>query len=96
MKLFSFKKNSDLGILVMRTVIGTSFVFLHGFSKISGGLESWRKIGMATANVGIHFSPAFWGFMAACSEFFGGICLILGLFFRPAAFLILCVMTVEA
>ena len=40
------------------------------------------------SNLGITFLPGFWGFMAGFSEFFGAILIILGLFFRPATFLL--------
>ena len=42
----------------------------------------------------VRFWPAFWGFMAGLVEFFGGICLILGLFFRPVCLLLTFVMLV--
>lgn len=38
--------------------------------------------------MGIHFIPAFWGFMAAATETVGGLFLLLGLFFRPSALLL--------
>jgi putative oxidoreductase len=69
---------------------------IHGGPKLFGGPEKWGKIGMAMASLGIGFMPTFWGFMAAISEFFGGICLILGLFFRPACILLTLTMIVAA
>ncbi len=79
------KKHSDIGILLLRLLTGIGYVFVHGKPKILGGPELWAKIGTAMFNYGISFTPAFWGFMASVSEFFGGILLILGLFVRPAA-----------
>jgi putative oxidoreductase len=38
--------------------------------------------------------PTLWGFLAAFSEFGGGVLLILGFLFRPAATLLFCTMTV--
>ena len=38
--------------------------------------------------LGITFAPVFWGFMAAFTEFFGSILLMLGALFRPAAALL--------
>ena len=35
--------------------------------------------------LGLHAAPMVWGVLAACAECFGGWCLILGLFVRPAA-----------
>jgi putative oxidoreductase len=40
------------------------------------------------ANLGIDFMPVFWGFMAAFAETFGAVFLILGLFYRPATFML--------
>ncbi len=74
---------TDAGLLILRLGIGVIFLF-HGGPKILGGPERWEQLGMAMSNIGIDFMPVFWGFMAACSEFFGAICLILGLAFRPA------------
>ncbi len=48
------------------------------------------------ASVGIKFVPVFWGFMASFSEFIGGICIILGLFFRPVCILLTITMTIAA
>jgi putative oxidoreductase len=83
------KQFQDSALLLARIGAGTAFTFIHGLPKIQGGPATWEKIGGAMTNVGITFLPTFWGFMAAASEFFGGILLILGLFFRPTtAFLI--------
>ena len=47
-------------------------------------------------NLGIHFAPAFWGFMAAFSEGIGGLLLIVGLLVRPAAAMLVFTMFVAA
>ena len=78
-------KHKDIGILLLRLTTGAGFVFVHGEGKMFGGPELWTKLGRAMSNYGISFYPAFWGFMAGFTEFFGGILLILGLFTRPAA-----------
>ncbi len=75
---------SNTGLLILRLVIGLSFV-LHGFPKISGGIETWTKLGGAMSSIGIDILPAFWGFCAAFFEFFGGIFLILGFLTRFGA-----------
>ena len=36
-------------------------------------------------NLGVHFAPTAWGFMAATAEFAGGAFIIIGLLTRPAA-----------
>ena len=80
-------KYKDIGLLILRIGIGGMFLF-HGGPKIVGGPEKWEQLGMAMGNFGIHFLPVFWGFMASFAEFFGGIMIILGLFFRPACMLL--------
>jgi putative oxidoreductase len=47
-------------------------------------------------SLGIKAFPAFWGFLAAVSECIGGLCLVLGLFTRPAAFFMAMTMVVAA
>ena len=86
----------DGGLLIIRIIVGISFLLAHGIGKLTGGPERWERTGNAMANIGIEFFPFFWGFMAAFAETFGGVLLILGLVFRPAAFLLLCTMIVAA
>lgn len=74
--------NIDLGLLIVRLGIGLSMLIFHGYGKIKGGPELWAKIGGNISHLGIEFIPVFWGFMAAFSEFFCSILIILGLFFR--------------
>ena len=77
----------DLGILLLRVGIGLMFIF-HGWPKISGGTETWTKLGMTMNFLGIGFAPAFWGFMSAATEFFGGILIAIGLQTRLFAVLL--------
>ena len=95
MVLTFLNKHRHIGLLVLRIGIGLMFI-LHGAPKLFDGPEKWVKIGTAMASLGIGFAPAFWGFMAAVSEFFGGICLILGVVFRPACILLTITMLVAA
>jgi putative oxidoreductase len=78
------KSHVSLGLLVVRVGLGVMFV-IHGFPKLMGGPELWAKLGGAMGNLGITFAPTFWGFMAAVAEGVGGLFLLLGLAFRPAA-----------
>lgn len=80
-----FEKYKNLGFLILRLGIGGMFMF-HGFGKISGGPEVLAKIGGVMSLVGIDFGHTVFGGMAAAAEFGGGLCLILGLMFRPACF----------
>ena len=75
------------GWLILRVGIGIS-IFLHGYPKIMGGLETWTMVGSTMSNFGIDFAPAFWGFLAAFVESVGGLLFALGLFFRPASLLL--------
>ena len=89
-------KNLDLGLLILRIGIGLSMMIFHGFGKVKGGPELWTKLGGTMENFGIDFLPVFWGFMAAFSEFFGSFLLVIGVLFRPAAFLLAATMVVAA
>lgn len=75
------------GWLILRVGIGIS-IFLHGYPKITGGVETWTMVGSTMSSFGINFAPAFWGFLAAFAESVGGLLMALGLFFRPAALLL--------
>ncbi len=88
--------NLDVGLLLIRVGIGLSMAIFHGWGKISGGPETWERIGGSMQNLGIDFLPAWWGFMAGFAEFFGSLLLIVGLFSRPAAALLAATMTVAA
>lgn len=90
MILDSLDKYRDQGLLLLRVGIGLMFVTVHGFPKIAGGVEAWAGLGKTfNSLIGVSFIPAFWGFMAAVSEFVGGMCLITGVLFRPACALML-------
>ncbi len=88
-------KYKNIGLLILRLGLGGMFIF-HGAPKLFGGPERWESLGAALAVFGIKFAPAFWGFMAAFAEFVGGICVILGFFFRPACMLLTITMIVGA
>ena len=73
------------------------FVMVHGYPKLVGGVALWRGLGGAFNRlIGLSFAPAFWGFLAMLAEFGGGLCLIAGIFFRPACAAILFTMFVAA
>ena len=95
MFLAFLNKYRDIGILILRLGIGGMFI-MHGWPKISGGPDTWERVGGATASLGIHFAPTVFGFLAAVSEFVGGILLILGLFMRPACIFLLITMIVAS
>ena len=83
------------GLLILRVGIGSMFI-VHGLPKILGGMEIWASLGRAMEFLGINWHPELWGFMAAFSEFFGGVFLILGLFIRPFCLLLFVTMAVAS
>lgn len=85
--------NFNLGLLIIRVGIGIMFM-IHGAPKLFSGPERWERIGTSMGALGIDFAPAFWGFIAGFAEFFGGLCLILGIFWIPACILLFCTMLV--
>lgn len=91
-KLGNYK---NFALLVIRLGLGVMMI-VHGYPKLLGGPEKWEKLGGAMADLGITFVPVFWGFMAAFAEAVGGLLLIIGWIFRPAAFLLIVTMIVAA
>ncbi|HYG37935.1 MAG TPA: DoxX family protein [Cytophagales bacterium] len=85
----------DFGLLVMRIGVGAMMV-VHGYPKVLGGPDYWEKVGVNMRNIGVDFLPVFWGAMAAGTEAFGGLLLILGYFFRPTCLLLVFTMIVAA
>ena len=86
--------NIDIALLVLRIGIGIMFIF-HGYPKIIGGIDKWTGLGSyGMGSIGIHIFPAFWGFMAAFSEFIGGIMIVLGLYIRHFSFLLFMTMSI--
>ncbi|QDR81589.1 DoxX family protein [Sporomusa termitida] len=77
----------DLALLIFRLGLGGMFMW-HGWPKIIGGPEKWAGLGKAVGTFGIEFAPGFWGFMASFAEFGGGLLFAVGLFYRPACFLL--------
>jgi putative oxidoreductase len=89
----SLDKHRDKGLLILRIGIGAAFM-CHGFPKLTGGPDKWAGLGGALSALGLSFAPMLMGFMAAISEFGGGLLLALGLAARPAAFFLLMTMVV--
>lgn len=75
----------------MRIAIGV-LTIAHGLPKIVGGPQLWHMLGLMTNGVGIYFWPTLWGFLGACTEFFGGIALVLGLGTRIASLALMIMM----
>jgi len=82
-------KYRDLGLLLLRAVVGLYMAFGHGLGKITGGPEQWAQLGGALEGIfGFVFLPTFWGFMSAVAEFICALLVTVGLLSRPAAILL--------
>lgn len=84
-------RSKSLGLLFIRLAIGALFVWFGG-TKLLGGPQGWQWLGSKMGLIGIHFWPTFWGFLAAATEFFGGLCFMFGFGTRVASFFLSCVM----
>ena len=89
-------KFRDLGLLLLRAVIGSYLAFGHGWGKIAGGPEQWAGLGGTMEIFGLGFAPTFWGFMAAFAEFACALLVVVGFLTRPAALLVVINMAVAA
>ncbi|HMS63700.1 MAG TPA: DoxX family protein [Ignavibacteria bacterium] len=96
MKINFTEKHTDAGLLIIRAGIGLIFMLIYGITKMTAGPELWVKLGGAMSKFGITFLPVFWGFLAAFSECVVPVFIILGLFFRPAVFMLLFTMFVAS
>ncbi len=81
-------RNRDAGLLMLRISLGVIVICAHGWEKLTGGIEGWRKVGAAMASTGITLWPAFWGFMATMALTLGVLLFIIGFAFRPACLLV--------
>ncbi len=86
----------DGALLFLRVALGGFFIYAHGWPELAAGHVRWKVIGAAMKYLGITFWLEFWGFMAAFSESIGVGFLILGLFFRPSALLLVITLSVLA
>src|SRR5262245_32372715 len=86
-------KRRDPGLLILRIGIGGVFVG-PGRPKVLGGPAKWGGLGRVLGRLGVELAPTFFGFMAAISEFGGGILIAAGVFWRPALLLLLATMLV--
>ncbi len=76
-------------LLFLRVAMGGFYIWLHGWSRLAGGIATWKKLGLPMKQIGITFFPEFWGFMVAFASTVAVILVILGFAFRPACLLIL-------
>lgn len=76
-----------LGLVALRLTLGMILIG-HASHKVYGHLHEYAGY---IASLGL---PAWLGYVSACTEFLGGILLIMGLFTRVAAFAVLVNMSV--
>lgn len=77
---------SDFAQAVLRIALG-SILWAHGMQKLFGAFGGMGISGNAALFDKLGYNPGmFWGTLVGCTEFIGGILLVLGLFTRPAAF----------
>jgi putative oxidoreductase len=95
LSLSFLNKFEDHALLLLRLGVGGLIAF-HGYPLFLGGTSRWAELGGAVAPIGLTSFPAFWGFLAAASQFFGGLFVVLGLGTRISALFIATTMTVAA
>ena len=89
-----FERHAETGHVILRVGLGFTSLFLRGIWQLAGGPERWEQMGGAMAYFGITFAPVFWGLLASLIEAVGGLCLLIGLFVRSAAALLILTMFV--
>lgn len=86
--LFKGKPNYiNFGLLFYRIALGAS-MFYHGYLKWLSGSEGLYKVGAMLAPLGVSSGYELLGTTAAIAEMLGGILIILGLFTRIGALLL--------
>jgi putative oxidoreductase len=84
-------KAVDVGLALLRVLAGAALAINHGAAKV----QDPSQIISGASHLGFP-APTLFGWMAALSEFLGGILLALGLATRPAAFFVACTMATAA
>ena len=89
------KSNDNLtsfGLLFLRVLAGSGIAY-HGYQKIFGGYVDQLAQGLTHMGFPV---PIVFAWLAALSEFVGGICLVLGLFTLQGAVFVFITMSVAA
>ena len=81
---------TDTGLLILRLGVGLTMAFAHGLGKIP---PSQGFIDGAVGGMGLP-APALFAWLAALSEFLGGLLIAVGLLTRPAAVFLAATMAV--
>ena len=81
--------NTDLGLLIIRTVFGILMYLGHGHGKLLGGVDRWYGLGGALTNlIGFEFLRTFFGLMASLSESIFALFIVAGLLTRVSSSLL--------
>ena len=84
-------KYTDIGLLLVRLVIGIDFV-IYGLMIFRGGTEALTNVGSTMSHLGITHGHYFFGILAAAGELIGGLLFLTGAFSRPACLLLVWIM----
>jgi putative oxidoreductase len=95
-RINSLGNYKDEALLFARLGLCFMFVVVHGGPKLFGGPAKWLEVGSMLKILGVTAMPTLLGFIAAVSEFLGGILIGLGLFTRLGAFMIFATLVVGA
>ena len=87
--MMSKPRMTDVSLLLLRVFIGLA-ISTHGYQKIFMNMDKFTD---AVAGLGFP-APVFLAWVAALSEFAGGLLLALGLFSRASALFVMGVMAV--
>jgi len=82
-----FSLFSDLGMLVLR-VVSSALVVHHGLSKVENP-HGFADNVIAAYFPFLPFDPLFWTYLSASFEILGTFCVVIGVFVRPAAGLLM-------
>lgn len=94
--LSSLDGYKDEILLFVRLALCFMFVYVHGGPKLFGGPAKWMEVGSMLKVIGITAIPVQLGFIAAVTEFFGGVFIGLGLLTRLGAAMILSTLIVAS
>lgn len=88
---------SETSYLMLRFFTGVMMCYYHGWSKLMADSSRWERLGNAlTYWIGLDSLKVTFGFLAAFSESIGSLLIAIGLFTRPATFLLGITMTVAS
>jgi putative oxidoreductase len=87
----------ETSYLILRFFTGVMMCYYHGWSKLMADSSRWERLGNAlTYWIGLDSLKVTFGFLAAFSESIGSLLIAIGLFTRPATFLLGITMTVAS